>query len=358
MEKHVKGQALRLPFQFLQSKTFQHLNMLTSLLLLGALPLSFGQTTGQFQPKPGYFPATGDDTIAGGIFCIPLSDLPKYTANTPADATGSESPKGTGAVTSGSGPYPAAMLSDSSLPNHTIYAPKTPPSGNVSMPFISWANGACMTDGSQYRNLLTEIASYGYIIAANGPPTSSKGGQSKVQDSRDSIDWAIKNSASSKYGNIDTSKIASAGHSCGGLEAMSVGYHDSRVKLMMLFDIAIFMDEKRYLLGELRSPVAWLVGGVKDMGFVNVSFQNGVEERENTDMFSLRRIMRFFRRDCLLIGLVLTLDMEELSRRLMEGSLVKLLLRIFSGNSEAIRLPRRFVRMRKPRVVWFLTTGM
>ncbi|KAH6667933.1 hypothetical protein B0J14DRAFT_567283 [Halenospora varia] len=243
--------------------------MLTFLLLLGALPLSFGQTTGQFQPKPGYFPATGDDTIAGGIFCIPLSDLPKYTANTPGDATDSESPKGTGAVTSGSGPYPAAMLSDSSLPNHTIYAPKTPPSGNVSMPFISWANGACMTDGSQYRNLLTEIASHGYIIAANGPPTSSKGGQSKVQDSRDTIDWAIKNSASSKYGNIDTSKIASAGHSCGGLEAMSVGYHDSRVKLMMLFDIAIFMDEKRYLLGELRSPVAWLVGGVKDMGFVN-----------------------------------------------------------------------------------------
>jgi hypothetical protein len=240
------------------------------LFLLGLIPLAFGQTTGQFQPKPGVFPATGDDTIAGGIFCIPLSDLSKYDANTPPSVTGTESPKAPGTVTSGSGPYPAVMLTDAGLPKHTIYAPKTPPV-NVSLPFISWANGACMTDGSQYRNFLTEIASYGYVIAADGPPTGSTGGQSKVQDSRDSIDWAMKGGAA-KYGQIDTTKIASAGHSCGGLEAMSVAYHDTRVKLMILFDIAIFQDEKRYLLQELKSPVAWFVGGPKDMGYINVGF--------------------------------------------------------------------------------------
>jgi len=242
--------------------------MLNYLFLLGALPLAFGQSTGQFQPKPGVFPATGDDTIAGGIFCIPIGDVAKYSANTPAGGTGAESPKGTGAVTSGSGPYPAGMTTDSGLAKHTIYAPKIPPT-NVSLPFISWGNGACMTDGSQYRNLLTEIASYGYVIAADGPSTgSSSGAQSKVQDSRDSIDWAIKGGAA-KYGKIDTTKIASAGHSCGGLEAMSVAYHDSRVKLMILFNIAIFRDEQRYLLQELKSPVAWLVGGPKDMGYLN-----------------------------------------------------------------------------------------
>ncbi|KAH7361019.1 putative chlorophyllase-1 [Rhexocercosporidium sp. MPI-PUGE-AT-0058] len=243
--------------------------MITSLLVLAVIPLAYGQS-GQFQPKPGYFPATGDDTIAGGIFCIPLNDVAKYTANVPG-GTGSESPKGNGAVTSGSGPYPAGMTSDSSLPKHTIYAPKTPPV-NVSMPFISWGNGACMTDGSQYRNFLTEIASYGYVIAANGASSggSSSGGQSKVQDQRDSIDWAMKGGAS-KYGSVDTARIASAGHSCGGLEAMSVAYHDARVKLMMLFNIAIFMDEKRYLLEELKAPVAWFVGGPKDMGYLNVS---------------------------------------------------------------------------------------
>jgi hypothetical protein len=246
--------------------------MFHKLSFLAIIPLVLGQGQ-QFEPRPGYFPATGDDTIAGGIFCIPATDINKYTAGTPAanGGTGSESPTGTGAVTSGSGPYPAAMLSDSSLPNHTIYAPKTPPKNNLSMPFITWGNGACATDGSQYRNLLTEIASHGYVIAADGPTTNPPAGQSKVQDSRDSIDWAMKGGAK-KYGNVDTSKIASTGHSCGGLEAMSVGYHDARVKLMVLFNIAIFMDEKRYLLQELKVPVAWLVGGEKDMGFINVSF--------------------------------------------------------------------------------------
>ncbi|KAF4629095.1 hypothetical protein G7Y89_g9056 [Cudoniella acicularis] len=162
------------------------------------------------------------------------------------------------------------MTTNSGLPKHTIYAPNTPPA-NVSLPFISWASGACSTDGSYYRNFLTEIASYGYVIVADGAPTGNNlttGGQSKVQDSRDSIDWAIKGGAA-RYGKIDTTKIASAGHSCGGLEAMSVAYHDSRVKLTMMFDIAIFQDERRYLLQELKSPVAWFVGGPKDTGYLN-----------------------------------------------------------------------------------------
>ncbi|KAE9378840.1 hypothetical protein N431DRAFT_460164 [Stipitochalara longipes BDJ] len=236
-------------------------------LLLVALPWALAQTS-QFVPSPGNFPATGDDTIAGGIFCIPLSQLSIYTAQYPPSATGFESPKAAGSITSGSGPYPAQMGTDASLPTHTIYAPKTPPPGNLSLPFIAWANGACQTDGSAYRNFLTEIASWGYVIAADGAPSAAAGGQSKVQDSRNSVDWAMKGGAA-KYGNIDTTKIATAGHSCGGLEAMSTGYHDTRVKLMMLFDIAIFTDDKRYLLQELKSPVAWFVGGSKDMGFLN-----------------------------------------------------------------------------------------
>ena len=241
------------------------------------IPGVFGQTTTQFVPKAGYFPATGDDTIAGGIFCVALDKLNSYITATPAGATGSESPKSAGGVTAGSGPYPAGMTTDSSLPSHTIYAPKTPPPGNLSMPFISWGEGGCSTDGSTYRNFLTEIASYGYVIAADGPATGGGSGQSKVQDQRDSINWAIKGSAS-KYGNVDTTRITSAGHSCGGLEAMSVGYHDSRVTHMMLFDIAIFQDEKRYLLAELKYPVAWFVGGPKDMGYINVCIRNLIFE--------------------------------------------------------------------------------
>jgi esterase/lipase len=104
----------------------------------------------------------------------------------------------------------------------------------------------------------TEIASYGYVISADGPPNGNGGAQSRVQDSRDSIDWAIKGGAS-KYGTIDLDNITSAGHSCGGLEAMSVAYHDTRVKRIILFNIAIFQDERRYLLQEIKvsRPGPW-----------------------------------------------------------------------------------------------------
>jgi dienelactone hydrolase len=159
------------------------------------------------------------------------------------------------------------MLTDSSLPSHTIYAPKSAP--NVTMPFIAFGNGGCSTDGAGYKNLLVELASYGYVIAADGPPGGSGGAQSKVSDMRASIDWAVKGGAA-KYGKIDLDQIATAGHSCGGLEAMSTAYHDSRVKRIVLFNIAIFQDDRRYLLSEIKVPVAWFVGGPKDMGYPNV----------------------------------------------------------------------------------------
>jgi len=235
-------------------------------------PLDQRQTQ-TFKPSPGNFPKTGDDTIAGGIFCISLPDLGTYlskTGNNPG-ATGTESPRGAGQLTSGSGPYPAGMTTDPGLPKHTIFAPKSPP--DVPMPFIAWGEGGCSTDGSTYRNFLTELASHGYVIAADGPPGGGGAGQSMVTDMRASLDWAFKGGAS-KYGTIDVNRTATAGHSCGGLEAMSTAYHDERVKRIVLFDIAIFQDERRYLLKEINVPVAWFVGGPKDMGYPNVSRPN------------------------------------------------------------------------------------
>ena len=228
--------------------------------------------SGQFVPKPGYFPATGDDTIAGGIFCISLTDLAAYlarTGNNPA-ATGAESPRGSAAATSGSGPYPAQMVTDPSLPKHTIFAPKTPPPAGVTMPVIAWGNGGCGTDPTQHRNFLLEVASHGFVIAADGIAGGNTGAsQSMVTDMRASIDWAVGGGAA-KYGAVNASALATMGHSCGGLESMSAAYHDDRVKRVVLFNIGIFHDEKRYLLQEIKVPVAWFVGGPNDMGYPNV----------------------------------------------------------------------------------------
>lgn len=241
----------------------------TSLL---SAPLILRQT-GTFVPRPGYFPATGDDTIAGGIFCISLADLGSYLArsgNNPG-GTGSESPRGTAAATSGSGPYPAQQFLDPALPKHTIFAPKTPPAGNVSLPFIAWGNGGCGTDPAPFRNFLLEVASHGYVIAADGR-AGGVGGQSQmmVADMKAAVTWGTSGGAS-KYGNVNVSAVTTMGQSCGGLEAMSTAYRDERVKRTVLLNIAIFQDERRYLLEQINIPVAYFVGGPKDMGYPNVS---------------------------------------------------------------------------------------
>jgi hypothetical protein len=247
--------------------------------LLSLAPTAFGIALPQtFQPKPGNFPAKGDGDYAGGIFSIPLSELPKYAG---AGGIGSESPKTSGPITSGSGPYPAVMSTDSTLPGHTIFAPKTPPAGNISVPFIAWGNGGCAQNAGEYQRMLVEIASYGYVIAADGTTTGAgTSGQSKVQDMRNSLDWAFAGKAK-KYGNIDLEKVTTAGHSCGGLEAMSTAYHDERVKRIIMFNIAIFQDDRRYLLQEIKLPVAWIIGGPKDMGFSTVSSYSRVAQKPN-----------------------------------------------------------------------------
>lgn len=39
----------------------------------------------------------------------------------------------------------------------------------------------------------------------------------------------------------------------------------------MMFNIAIFQDDRRYLLKEIKVPVAYFIGGKSDMGYPTVS---------------------------------------------------------------------------------------
>jgi hypothetical protein len=307
---------------------------LPSVFLLGIV---FCQT---FKPAPGSFPAKGDGDFAGGIFSVSLSDLPKYFG---ARGTGSEAPKTPRARTAGTGPYPAVMTTDSTLPGHIIFAPKTPPSSNLSLPFIAWGNGACVLSAGEYEHLLVEIASCGYIIAANGSPTAggSAAQQSKVQDMRDSLSWAFAGKAA-KYGTIDLTNVTTVGHSCGGLEVMSTAYHDECVKRIVMFNIAIFQDDRRYLLKEIKVPVAYFIGGSKDMGYTTVSTRNcqGLYG-EKLMRHSRRRTMRCLMLGCQSSGQISILAMEVCFPRLMVGKRVGRLLHTWSGSEEGTRLRRR-----------------
>ena len=72
----------------------------------------------------------------------------------------------------GTGPYKSEVVGDASCPAFTIYRPQ-----NLSdlvakqgaLPVIVYANGACFNNNVEMRLLLSEVASYGYVIAAIGP---------------------------------------------------------------------------------------------------------------------------------------------------------------------------------------------
>src|SRR6185295_10996067 len=70
----------------------------------------------------------------------------------------------------GTGPYPAILEQDPSLPTHTVYRPQDLSKVKGKLPVIAWGNGACVNNGLAHRNFLMEIASHGYLALAIGPP--------------------------------------------------------------------------------------------------------------------------------------------------------------------------------------------
>jgi hypothetical protein len=168
----------------------------------------------------------------------------------------------------GSGPYKANLTTDRTLPIRTLYVPVKPPPASVKMPVFVW--GGPVASASSYANFLTEVASHGYLVIVTGP-TNGISGSTAVSDITMNIDWATRNPAVKKYGNVDTSKIVVAGHSGGGLEAMSGSYRDPRVGLTLVFDSGTVDDGKRQKIKELKNPIAFILGDSHDLAYNNVS---------------------------------------------------------------------------------------
>ncbi|WP_089158207.1 cellulose binding domain-containing protein [Micromonospora sp. NBS 11-29] len=187
---------------------------------------------------------------------LPVTSVVMALGGTPADA-----------AVGGSGPYPADYETSTTLANHTIFRPQTLPSERL--PIVVWGNGGCSANGLSQGNFLREIASHGFLAIANGAPNGS--GSTNSQMLTQSIDWAVaENSrAGSKYYNrLDTTKIAVAGFSCGGLEAYAVSA-DPRVTTTGIFSSGLLNDADDYQLRRLTKPIAYFVGGPSDIAYPN-----------------------------------------------------------------------------------------
>lgn len=189
---------------------------------------------------------------------------------------------GGGATT---GKYKSSYSTDPSLPKHTIYMPTGAPA-NEKFPVLIWGNGGCRYDslfcyvflmltaisysgdGTSFKQSLLEVASHGYLAIANGAPSGS--GSTTYRMGVESLNWLDKNAGQGKYANVDKSKVAVAGQSCGGLEAYQVGT-DKRITTIGIMNSGQFSAAATAsTVRTVTKPIFYFLGGSGDIAYANV----------------------------------------------------------------------------------------
>jgi dienelactone hydrolase len=170
------------------------------------------------------------------------------------------------------GKYKVIIESDPGVPDQTIYRPDVP--SEVKMPVIVWGEGGCIKMGLVMKEFLHDVASHGFLIIADGPPSGGSvgggpgGGGGAVF--KKSIDWAIAENdrpCSQYYRRIETTKIAASGQSCGGLMTLqSAG--DTRLTTIAMFNSGL-MGGGNATLDMVHTPAAYFNGGQNDIAYAN-----------------------------------------------------------------------------------------
>ncbi len=192
---------------------------------------------------------------------------------------------------------------DSDLVTHTIYRPAelSSESVNETFPVVVWGEGACEDAGLMFPEYLSEIASHGYIVIADGPPVRSKIRQpgqtpntttSSTTETKEAttpprprptmslkpdgtdliaaLNW-IENKNKEKdnrfYKKVDMKKVAAMGMSCGGLMTYGAS-SDPRISTIGIWNSGLLqVDEKIY--NDLHSSIIIITGGESDIAFPN-----------------------------------------------------------------------------------------
>ena len=124
-------------------------------------------------------------------------------------------------------------------------------------------------DGTSFKPSLLEVASHGYLVLSNGAPGGS--GSTTYKMGIESLDWLAKNAGQGKWANVDKTKVAVAGQSCGGLEAYKVGV-DSRITTIGIMNSGEFSDSAGSQTAKtIKKPIFYFLGGSGDIAFKNVS---------------------------------------------------------------------------------------
>ncbi|MET8999409.1 cellulose binding domain-containing protein [Amycolatopsis sp. NPDC004169] len=163
---------------------------------------------------------------------------------------------------------------------YTVFRPSNPQAVGAPMPVLAFGNGACAhTDNSEVTRALTFIASKGFVVvdtgSANGSANGVPSGSPIPSLLTGAITWAEREqnrSGAPLSQRLDLAKVATSGHSCGGIEAL-VAAQDSRVSAAVSLDSGFFADGSfgysRAELARLHTPTLFMAGGPSDIAYDN-----------------------------------------------------------------------------------------
>ena len=207
-----------------------------------------------------------------------------------------------------SGPFAVVIEHDPKLPTHTIYRPAT--LGPAKHGVVVWGEGACVKNGLTFPEFLSEIASHGFVVMADGPPVTpspnarrggapggappanaapggpraqgaappgggARGGVPTTINADGTpltaaIDWLAAQSADRTtrfYQKVETSRVAAMGMSCGGLMAYNVSA-DPRIATVGIWNSGLLQPDEKIFAG-LHSSVIIVTGGETDIAYAN-----------------------------------------------------------------------------------------
>jgi len=199
-----------------------------------------------------------------------------------ADGTGGEfagtctPSESAGESAAGSGPHEVVVEtnSDPGINEGTIFRPADL-GGNEKYPILVWGQGACSQDGLANAAAMTEIASHGYFVVADGTPS---GAGSRPMDKTNLaamgapliayLDWAIAENekpCSAYYQGLEVTKVASNGFSCGGLMAQGT-VSDPRIVTWGVTSSGM-ADIPEAFYDDVHTPVLFIEGGPAEVAY-------------------------------------------------------------------------------------------
>ena len=172
----------------------------------------------------------------------------------------------------GTGPYKAILWGEPSLQTHAIFRPRDlrPFGPQNPLPIVAFGNGGCRNTSGEFRNILSEIASQGFLVAAIGPAGNAvvMGGEDRQNMSiatqlLDAVTWAVAENSragSPYYQKLAATKIAVTGQSCGAQQAIEVS-GDPRVTTTVALSQGINMGQPGAARGAGAPAGAGRAGG-------------------------------------------------------------------------------------------------